>query len=107
MALLALLVSAAALTPTPLPRAPAALSAPAALLRTSAAALAASAPAAAFADGGAGINGAFKAAVAEALPPGVADAAPIIGTVIFVGIFAVQTGVGGSNDKPAAGPPSE
>ena len=49
-----------------------------------------------------GINGGIKAAAASALGPELSNAAPYIGTAIFVGIFAVQSGVfSGNKDNDA------
>ena len=107
-----LIVASAAFTPSPL--APRCASAPvgravtpemsfngrAAILQATAA-VAAVMPAAAFAEGE-GINGAFKSAFSDALGP-YADSAPIIGTVIFVGIQAVSTL--GKKEEEAAEPP--
>ena len=57
------------------------------------------------ADGEQGINGALKAAVADALGPQVADAAPIIGAVLFVIIAAFDLGVFKPTEEPPAPPP--
>ena len=119
---LALLAASAAFAPstafTPSPARPAVTSLPRALspapqmrlkaslsnLLASAAALA---PMAAFAEGDGGINGAFKAAAADALGPA-ADYAPYIGTAIFVAIYSAQTGAlpGGPPKPPDEAPPA-
>ena len=80
-------------------------------LHATAASLATMLPAAALAaeEGGAGINGAFKAAVADALGPDVAAAAPIIGSVLFVGIAAADmySRKGNSDAAEASAPEPE
>jgi len=75
----------------------------ASLARQAVGVAAASLPAAAHALEGDGINGAIKRTFAEFLGP-YADAAPIVGTLVFVGIFAIQTGVGQSAPEAPATP---
>ena len=98
-----LIATTLALVPTP---APALRSA---LVKSAAAISTVGLPLAAHAEGE-GINGAFKAAVADALGPQLADAAPTIGIVVFLGIYAFQTGVfsGGAKEEapPAEAPPA-
>jgi hypothetical protein len=81
--MLALAVTAAAaFVPPPLPLSPPVA---ASLARQAVGVAAASLPAAAHALEGDGINGAIKRTFAEFLGP-YADAAPIVGTLVFVGI---------------------
>ena len=80
------------LTPTPLMRSP--------VVRAPAATMSLDYNSLFLADGGAGINGGLKAAAAAALGPQVSEAAPYIGTFIFVAIFALQSGaLSGDKDK--------
>lgn len=59
-----------------------------------------------IADGEQGINGAFKAAVADALGPDLAAQAPLIGALLFVVLAALDLGVFKKKDEAPPAPPS-